>query len=29
MEEWEEMLTWHDGRWRKIHEALEKFAEVK
>jgi glutathione S-transferase len=29
LEEWEDMLTWHDGRWRKIHEALEKYAEVK
>jgi glutathione S-transferase len=28
-EEWEDLLTWHDGRWRKIHEALEKYAGVK
>jgi glutathione S-transferase len=29
LEEWEDLFTWHDGRWRKIHEALEKYAEVK
>jgi glutathione S-transferase len=27
--EWEEMQMWHDGLWRKIHLALEKYAEVK
>ena len=29
LEEWEDLLTWHDGRWRKIHEALAKYAEIK
>jgi glutathione S-transferase len=29
IEEWEDLLTWHDRRWRKIHEALAKYAEVK
>lgn len=27
--EWEDLLTWHDGLWAKIHLALEKYAEVK
>lgn len=27
--EWEDLLTWHDGLWAKIHLALDKYAEVK
>lgn len=29
LEEWEDVEMWHDGRWRKLHLALEKYAEVK
>ncbi|EEB93459.1 hypothetical protein MPER_07878 [Moniliophthora perniciosa FA553] len=27
--EWEDIQTWHDGLWGKLHLALEKYAEVK
>ncbi|ESK95638.1 glutathione s-transferase [Moniliophthora roreri MCA 2997] len=29
VKEWEDIQTWHDGLWGKIHLALEKYAEVK
>lgn len=28
-EEWEQIRTWHDGLWGQLHQALEKYAEVK
>lgn len=27
--EWEDLRTWQDGLWGRIHEALERYAEVK
>ncbi|KAF9485072.1 hypothetical protein BDN70DRAFT_824551 [Pholiota conissans] len=27
--EWEDLTTWDNGLWAKIHKALEKYAEVK
>jgi glutathione S-transferase len=29
IEEWEQLLSWHDGLWGQLHRALEKYAEVK
>ncbi|KAA8647389.1 hypothetical protein EYZ11_001616 [Aspergillus tanneri] len=29
LKEWEEVQTWHNGLWQKLHQALEKYAEVK
>ncbi|KAK7056458.1 hypothetical protein VNI00_003013 [Paramarasmius palmivorus] len=29
LKESEELFTWHDGIWKRIHLALEKYAEVK
>ncbi|PLB45535.1 hypothetical protein P170DRAFT_439284 [Aspergillus steynii IBT 23096] len=29
MEEWEELESWHDGLWKQLYLALEKYAEVK
>ncbi len=29
LKEWGGLRTWHDGRWGKLHLALEKYAEVK
>lgn len=28
-DEWEQIRTWHDGLWGKLHQALEKYAEVR
>lgn len=29
LKEWEDLRTWHGGLWGKIHQALEKYAEVR
>lgn len=29
VKEWEDIRTWHDGLWGKIHQALEKYAEIR
>jgi hypothetical protein len=26
--EWEEVMGWDEGRWRRLMDALEEFAEV-
>ena len=28
LKEWDQMLTWHDGLWKRLHEALQVYAQV-
>ncbi|KAK7056388.1 hypothetical protein VNI00_002942 [Paramarasmius palmivorus] len=29
LKEWEDLCTWHDGIWKRIHLALDKYTQVK
>jgi hypothetical protein len=29
LQEWDQVCEWQGGRWKRLHEALEQWAEVK